>query len=284
MKHEVSPKDVLPFMNRITQVAGRIIMSYYRGEFTIDSKGESRSGGIDIVTDADRASEDAIVDAIQKEFPGHDIITEERPTERTGARYLWVLDPLDGTVNFAHGYPIFSVSIALMCDEEPIAGMIFDPVHEETFSCVRDHGSFFNGNLTRVTRADALEKSIIATGFPYDRFYSPENNVLEFSKVVTKVQGIRRGGSAALDLAYVACGRLDGFWELKLKPWDMAAGMLMVVEAGGRVTDRLGNSTNMYTDCLVATNARIHDRLLALLGEAEAEKQARNLAPEASGA
>ncbi len=264
MKDRVNPKDVLPFMNKVSQAAGKIVMSYFRGEFSIDPK-DPHPDGIDIVTDADRASEDYIVEAIKREFPDHDIISEERPVETTGARYTWVIDPLDGTVNFSHGFPVFCISIALTDNMAPIAGIVYDPVHLENFLAIRHHGTFFNGNLTSVSSIGELDRSIVATGFPYDRTYSPENNVAEFAKVALKVQGIRRGGSAALDLAYVACGRLDGFWELKLKPWDMAAGMLLVAEAGGKVSDRHGKPAPIDCPSLVATNGLIHDGLLGLL-------------------
>ncbi len=268
MKCGVNPKDVLPFMNKISEAAGKKVMSYYRGEFTIDRK-DTRAGAIDIVTDADRASEDLIVEALTKEFPDHDILTEERSIDLKGSQYMWVIDPLDGTVNFAHGYPFFSVSLALTDNGIPIAGIVYDPIHAETFSAIRCHGTFFNGNLIKVSQADNLSSSIIATGFPYDRAFSPENNVAEFSRVITKIQGIRRGGSAAMDLAYVACGRLDGFWELKLKPWDMAAGMLLVVEACGRITNRNGDETAIETDSIVATNGLIHQELIDLLSNNE---------------
>jgi myo-inositol-1(or 4)-monophosphatase len=175
------------------------------------------------------------------------------------------VDPLDGTVNFAHGYPFFCVSVALADNGRVIAGMVHDPLRQETFSAFQGAGAFLNGRPIQVSLADQLNRSVLATGFPYDRAYSPENNVAEFSTIVTRVQGMRRGGSAAIDLSYVACGRLDGFWELKLKPWDMAAGMLMVEEAGGKVTDRTGQPTDPYTLSIVATNGKIHPLLIDLL-------------------
>jgi myo-inositol-1(or 4)-monophosphatase len=271
MTEEINPKDVLPFLNKVTEDAGRVILSYFRGEFEITGK-DPRKGGIDIVTDADKAAEDLILEAIAREFPGHDILTEERRLEKTDSRWLWVVDPLDGTVNFAHGYPVFCVSIALMDQNRPVAGIVYDPVHLETFSALRGFGAFFNGNLTYVSTRAVLTKSIVATGFPYDRAYSEINNLAEFCKIMPRMQGVRRGGSAALDLAYTACARLDGFWELKLKPWDMAAGMLIVAEAGGKVTDRYGNPTDIYTDNILATNGLIHDQLIELLAQAEKER------------
>jgi myo-inositol-1(or 4)-monophosphatase len=270
MIDEIRPERVMSFLDDLTKKAGREILSYFQGEFRIDKK-DHRMGGIDIVTDADRASEDLIMQAIRREFPDHDILTEETVTERTGSRWLWVVDPLDGTVNFSHGYPMFSVSIALMNESEIIAGTVYDPVHKESFSAFKGGGSFLNGNCVQVSAARSLDRSVVATGFPYDKAFSEVNNIAEFTRVVMKVQGIRREGSAALDLAYVACGRLDGFWELKLKPWDMAAGMLLVSEAGGRVTDRTGRPTDVKTSSIVATNGFIHDFLVDVLSEARKE-------------
>jgi myo-inositol-1(or 4)-monophosphatase len=264
MEKDFSPKDIVPFLEDVTDRAGQAIMSYYQGNFRIDLK-DTRPGGIDIVTDADRASEEIIMGAIRREFPDHDILTEETRTDDTGSQWLWLVDPLDGTVNFAHGIPIFSVSIALMNNGTLLAGMVYDPTRAEKYRAVRNEGAYLNGNPIRVSQADRLTRSIVATGFPYDRAYSPINNVAEFSRVVTRVGGIRRGGSAAIDLAYVSCGRLDGFWELKLKPWDMAAGMLLVKEAGGRITDRNGQPTDVYTDSIVATNGIVHDALVDIL-------------------
>jgi myo-inositol-1(or 4)-monophosphatase len=268
MKSELNPKDLLPFLNDVAQNAGKIIMSYYNGNFTVQSK-DVRPGGVDVVTDADQASEEYILQSIKSNFPLHDVLTEERRTENTGSKWLWVIDPLDGTVNFSHGYPVFCVSIALMEQNRIIAGIIHDPVHQETFCGLLDQGAFLNGNLIRVSSAEKLERSIVATGFPYDRAFDKVNNLAEFSKVSCRVQGMRRGGSAAMDLAYVACGRLDGFWELKLKPWDMAAGMLIVQEAGGRVTNRYGENTDIYTNSILATNGIIHENLKDLLRESE---------------
>jgi myo-inositol-1(or 4)-monophosphatase len=266
MTESINPKDVLPFLVQVAERAGKIIMSYHNDGFRVHGKG-SQKDGIDIVTDADKASEDFIMNEIGRKFPGHDILTEETLTETTGSRWLWVVDPLDGTVNFSHGYPAFCISMALVEDRELIAGVVHDPMRLETFSAARGGGAFLKSKPIEVSKADSLSRSIVATGFPYDRASSPVNNVAEFSRVVTKVQGMRRGGSAALDLSYVACGRLDGFWELKLKPWDMAAGMLLVKEAGGVITDRHSAPTDIYTNSILATNGRLHEILLGLLAD-----------------
>jgi myo-inositol-1(or 4)-monophosphatase len=264
MKDRVSPGDVLPFLSEVTEAAGKVLLGYFNGSFRIDRKNPFE-GSIDIVTDADRASEELILQAITKRFPQHDILTEETPTDVKGSRWLWVVDPLDGTVNFSHGFPVFSISIALMDNGSLVAGMVYDPLRDERFSAVRGRGAFLNGDALRVSATDRLDRTILGTGFPYDKAISDDNNLAEFSHVLLRVQGMRRAGSAALDLAYVSAGRLDGFWEIKLKPWDMAAGMLLVSEAGGRVTDRAGNSTDVYTHTVVASNGLIHDRLLDLL-------------------
>lgn len=266
MNDAIDPKEIRSFLDMLTQKAGKALLSYFQGEFRIDKKDPSEEG-IDIVTDADRASEELILKSITSEFPGHDILTEETPTDRAGSPYLWVVDPLDGTVNFAHGFPHFCISIALMCQSELQVGMVYDPLRKESFFAVKGGGASLNGEKIQVSKAHRLGVSMVATGFPYDQAYSPENNVAEFSRVVTRVQGMRRAGAAALDLAYVACGRLDGFWELKLKPWDQAAGILLVEEAGGRISDRTGSATDLYTLNIVATNGIIHEELLAAIGE-----------------
>lgn len=271
MNHETKPEDMLPFLSYVTEEAGKALLRHYNKTFRIDRK-DPFEGSIDIVTDADRASEMVIMEAISREFPDHDMLTEETETDRSGSPWLWIVDPLDGTINFAHGFPAFCISIAVMEQGELLAGMVYDPLRRDSFFAARGHGAYFNDKQIHVSHADRMDRSLVATGFPYDRAVSPENNLAEFSNVVTRVQGIRRAGSAALDLAYVAAGRLDGFWELKLKPWDMAAGMLLVQEAGGRVTDRDGQPTNVYTNSVVATNGHIHDILVELLRQAKVGK------------
>lgn len=260
----MKPIELIPFLNTLTDQAGKLLISFFEGSFRVDSK-DSELEGIDIVTDADRASEQYIMESISSNFPGHDILTEETVTYSTGSEWLWIVDPLDGTVNFAHGFPHFCVSVAIAHKDELVAGMVYDPLKGERFWAVRGGGSFLNGRNIRVSTAGSLNKSLVATGFPYDKARSKENNILEFSRVVVKVQGIRRPGSAALDLVYVASGRFDGFWELKLKPWDQAAGMLIVEEAGGKVTDRCGAEADFRCTNIVATNGLIHEELLEVL-------------------
>jgi len=263
----MQPHELEPFLNHLTDRAGDILASYFNGHFAIDSKDDSPLG-VDIVTDADRESEETILSEIRREFPQHDILTEETETVLTGAEWLWIVDPLDGTVNFAHGFPHFCISIAVAHQRELVCGTIYDPLKKERFWAACNRGAYLNGSRLTVSPAKELIKSLVATGFPYDKAYSPVNNVAEFSRVITRIQGIRRAGSAALDLAYVAAGRLDGFWELKLKAWDMAAGMLLVHQAGGLITNRYGETANIHTDSIVATNGRLHEIIVGLLAEA----------------
>jgi myo-inositol-1(or 4)-monophosphatase len=252
-----NPKKLAEFTERLAVAAGEEIVQIYGTDFAVDRK-TSRSTRIDVVTDADRASEELILSAIRSAYPDHDIVTEEQDLELTGSPWRWIVDPLDGTVNFSHHIPIFCVSIAVMKDDRLIAGVVRDPLRKETFSATAGGGAFLNGSPIRVSPAERLNQCVVATGFPYDRATSDDNNVAEFSRIVTKVQGIRRCGSAALDLSYVAAGRLDGFWELKLKPWDQAAGMLLVTEAGGIISDRYGNPMTVETPSIIAANKIIH--------------------------
>ncbi|MCX5872109.1 MAG: inositol monophosphatase family protein [Deltaproteobacteria bacterium] len=263
MKSSIDSESVLPFMKELASDAGTIVMSYFQGQFDIESK-DGAPNGIDIVTDADKASERFIMDQIRKSFPSHDILTEESTIESTGSRFLWIIDPLDGTVNFAHSYPHFCVSIGFMEENVIKAGVVFDPIRQEMFWASSD-GAFLNGHRAYVTRNDNMFRCVLGTGFPYDKARSTVNNLKEFHEVIPRVQGIRRSGSAALDLAWVACGRLDGFWELKLKPWDFTAGILLIEQAGGRVTDRYGLGMETWSQSIVATNSLIHDELVHVL-------------------
>lgn len=264
MTLSTDPTEIMKFMKDLASEAGVIVASYFQGCFEVQSKDEAPNG-IDIVTDADKASERFIMDKIRKSFPTHDILTEETETEITGSKFLWIVDPLDGTVNFSHSYPHFGVSIGFMEDNIIKAGVVFDPIRQEMFWAYRCGGAFLNEDAIRVTQSDNLYRSIVGTGFPYDKAKSTVNNIKEFCQVTPKVQGVRRSGSAALDLAWVACGRLDGFWELKLKPWDFMAGTILAQEAGGKVTDRYGGSMELRSPSIVATNTFIHDDLLRIL-------------------
>lgn len=225
-------------------------------------------GDINLVTEADKMSEDLIITAIRQAFPDHGILSEESPAILEGAPMRWVIDPLDGTTNYAHGYPVFCISMALEKEGQTILGVIYDPTRRDTFVAILGEGAFLNGKRLAVSKIPALSHSLLATGFPYDIRESKENNLNYFSMMAKKTQAIRRAGAAALDIAYVAAGRFDGFWELKLMPWDMAAGCLLVEEAGGKITDIFGGSWNLALPNVVVSNGLIHEQMVAVFKKA----------------
>lgn len=242
--------------------AGTILKQRWLRHGAIDVK----STAIDLVTDVDRACEAAILDVLGRAFPEHAVLAEE-----SGARgdheFLWLVDPLDGTTNFAHGYPQVSISIALRQGTETVLGLVYDPLREETFFARRGHGALLNGRALRVTTTERLEASLLASGFPYDRREHADFYLSFFKAFLLRTHGIRRAGSAALDLCWVAAGRVDGFWEWKLKPWDTAAGALIVEEAGGRTSDFRGARFDPFAAETLATNGRIHEQMLQAIGE-----------------
>ncbi len=241
------------------------------GRLQIDALGRPRAvvfkSARDPVTDVDRACEDAVVRIIRRRFPSHDFLLEETPTARTGSPYLWVVDPLDGTANYAKGFPHFCCSIALQHQDETVLGVVRDPVRKELFTAVRGNGAFLNGMPIHVSEEKRLVRSLLATGFPKNMLEAQDTNVDKFIRMTPHVQTIRRSGSAVLDLCYVASGRLDGYWVVQTAPWDTAAGVLFVEEAGGRVTNLSGEPHGNQGSRLLATNGRIHDPVLDLLGE-----------------
>ncbi len=222
-------------------------------------------GAVDLVTDVDRKSETLIVNFIRERFPQHDILTEEGQDKAEGSACRWIIDPLDGTTNYAHGYPVFCVSIGFEEGGELKLGVVYDPMLDELFVAEKGRGAYLNGRRIRVSDTPTLDKSLLATGFPYDLRTSRENNLNHFSNFALRAQAIRRAGSAALDLCYVGCGRFDGFWELKLKPWDVAAGSLVVSEAGGRLTDFKNSPFSIYGHEVIASNGLIHDEMLEVV-------------------
>ncbi len=265
MKIDLNLQNVLNFLFEVVERAGQELMvNFNRVECAVDPK-DLLVGGIDVVTCADRASEESILPAIKTSFPDHDILSEEAGSEDKDSAWLWVVDPLDGTINFAHGFPVFSISIALMKEGIPVVGMIHDPIQKENFYALKGGGAFMNGRPVRVSWNEKLKESVVGTVFPHERTYSSVTNVPEVSRVVIHAQGMREIGSPALAFAYAACGRLDGFWAPKLQPYDVAAGMLIVEEAGGRISGRTGSSIDVYADFFVATNGLIHDELVELL-------------------
>ncbi len=222
-------------------------------------------GEIDLVTEMDKNSETIIIESLLSAFPDYGILSEEGEELNASSPTRWIIDPLDGTTNYAHAYPVFSVSIALEDNGNIIFGLVYDPVHDELFSAEKGKGAFLNAAPIHVSTTPQLDKSLLATGFPYDIRSSEKNNLNHFCRFALKAQAIRRAGSAALDLCYVACGRFDGFWELKLKPWDVAAGTLIVKEAGGTVTDFSGNNFDIFSGNILASNKNIHDSMLNVL-------------------
>ncbi|HEX9263351.1 MAG TPA: inositol monophosphatase family protein [Candidatus Binatia bacterium] len=240
--------------------AGEIIRQNWQRPKTIDYK-----GAIDLVTSVDRESERTIVEVIRRSFPDHSILAEEE-TDVRGAQnqYRWIIDPLDGTTNFAHGYPQFCISLALEHNAKVIVGIVYDPIRDECFKAALGQGSTLNDRPIRTSTTEELDKALLATGFPYDRRDFADFYLTYFKAFMTRSQGIRRGGSAALDLCYVACGRLDGFWELKLKPWDTAAASLIVAEAGGKLSDFFANPFTIWGQETLASNDLIHDEMVKI--------------------
>jgi myo-inositol-1(or 4)-monophosphatase len=222
-------------------------------------------GTLDLVTEVDRACEKAILEILRGRFPGHDIVTEESHIDRTGSRYVWFVDPLDGTTNFAHSYPFFCSSVALTVDGEAVAGAVYDCVKNELFSAERGGGAHLNGRRLSVTKREELLSAMLVTGFPYDLRDDLVGKLRIFNRFMGEARAIRRDGAAALDLSYLAAGRIDGFWEELLQPWDLMAGKLLVEEAGGVVSRFDGSPIGLKADEIVAANPGLHRRMLAVL-------------------
>lgn len=248
---------------QLAREAGRIQRARLNTHLTIESKGGE---DINLVTEVDHAIDAMLVAAIRRQFPSHAIVSEEgQIVLATANDDVWYVDPLDGTVNYAHGYPVFAVSIAYWRKGQPVAGVVYDANHDELFTAERGAGAFANGTRLRVSQTDTLSHALIATGFPYDRVTNPDNNYAQFARVVQRAQSVRRMGAAAIDLAQVAQGKLDGHWERALGVWDCAAAALMILEAGGRLSGLHGEVWKPGDTWLVATNGLIHDELVATL-------------------
>jgi myo-inositol-1(or 4)-monophosphatase len=222
-------------------------------------------GVVNLVTEMDLLAEKVIVSEIRKRYPDHSLLAEEKTDLRGDSPYRWVIDPLDGTTNYAHGYPVFSVSIALEKAGEVILGVVYDPTRDELFVGKKGKGARLNGRKIHVSSTPKLSECLLATGFPYDIRETAADNFDHFRNFALRVHAVRRAGSAALDLCYVAAGRFDGFWEMKLGPWDLAAGSLMVKEAGGKVTDFLGTPLVLDGKYVLASNGKIHREMLQIL-------------------
>jgi myo-inositol-1(or 4)-monophosphatase len=247
---------LLEFAINVAYESGRIQRDHCGKGFDIRHKGD-----IDLVTEVDIKCQERIISLIREKFPDDTIIAEEKANHFDGKGNRWIVDPLDGTTNYAHGYPFFCTSIAYEVDEEVVAGVVYNPIFRELFYARKGQGAYFNGDPIRVSAVSDLKQALLATGFPYDIAVNPRNNIDHFTRFLFESQAVRRDGSAALNLAYVAAGRFEGYWELKLNPWDVAAGVLIVREAGGAVTNFKGGAYSIYSDEILATNGLVHERM-----------------------
>ncbi len=246
----------------IAREAGVLLHGFFERHIGFELKGE-----FDLVTEADRASEKLVIERLRAHFPTHSIVAEESGGHAgESAEYCWYVDPLDGTTNFAHGFPMYNVTLALEKAGKIIAGVIFDPERNEMFACELGSGARLNDKPIHVSRVQQVDDALVATGFP-SRKRHQNVNVHFYYQLAMITHGVRRAGAAALDLAYVACGRLDAFWEFGLNPWDMAAGMLLVTEAGGRCSDMHGDPARLRGPHLLADNGAVHEAMLEIFGE-----------------
>ncbi|HYM77665.1 MAG TPA: inositol monophosphatase family protein [Candidatus Dormibacteraeota bacterium] len=253
-------QSFLPAMTSIAREAGALLLEYFHQGLKIEYKGDA-----DLVTAADRASEVLIRERIKKLFPSHDVLGEEQGLNDLGGDYRWYVDPLDGTTNFAHGYPVFCVSMAIerrsKTEGTRIAGVVFDPTRDELFTAELGKGAHLNGKPIQVSKAAQLKECLLATGFPsHKRHKNP--NIYFYHQITLRTHGVRRAGSAAIDLCNVACGRFEGFWEFNLNPWDTAAGVLIVEESGGKVSRFDGTRFELDSRETLASNGLVHDALL----------------------
>ena len=250
-----------------------IAMAHEAGEILREGYGRrhdpEKKGVIDLVTEYDRRSEAVLLERIAQRFPGHAVLAEESGASGA-ARVRWIVDPLDGTTNFAHNYPFFGVSIGVEIDGVLAAGVVHDPVREETFAAARGEGATLNREPIRVSDIARIEDALLVTGFPYDVREHPDRFLEPFRAFLVRAQGVRRDGSAALNACYLACGRFDGFWEMHLSPWDMAAGTLIIEEAGGRVSRFDGSPLRLDGKQILATNAKLHEPMMQVLKESGA--------------
>lgn len=242
--------------------SGKIQLKYLNNVHHVEYK-----IGTDIVTEVDKKCETAIIARLKKEFHDHDILAEEGGGRRTRSKWRWIIDPLDGTLNFSKGYPLFATSIALEHKGDIVLGVIYEPNHDEIFIAEKGSGAVCNGRRIKVSETKELRNSLLDTGFAYNKKREEQlQNAGHFVEFLKVAAALRRDGAAAVDLCYVACGRFDGFWELYLKPWDVAAGQLIVKEAGGRVTSFNGSPLDIYGTEILASNGKIHGQMIRVLG------------------
>jgi myo-inositol-1(or 4)-monophosphatase len=261
MPEAVSPQQLQIYLDIATEAAlcGGAELQRYWGNLT-DIQEKGRPG--DLVTEADRAAEQAVLAVLQRHVPNHSILAEESgQMGKLDSEFLWAIDPLDGTTNYAHQYPCFAVSIGLIIQGVPQVGVVYHPIHQELYRAATGLGASCNRLPIAVSKTARLSSSLLVTGFAYDRTQTPDNNYAEFCHLTHITQGVRRDGAASLDLAYVACGRLDGYWERGLSPWDMAAGVVLVQEAGGQVSAYDGSDFQLTSGRILATNRQIHHSL-----------------------
>ena len=242
--------------------AGRIQMEHSGHSHSVEYKGE-----INPVTMVDKLCDQAITQLISNAFPNHDLLTEESPFQKKGSPWRWIIDPLDGTTNYLHGYPCYCVSLGLEVEGEVKLGVVYNPILDELFYAEKGEGAFLNGNRIFVSHEDHLNRSLLATGFPYDVRDHADFYLRYFRQFITKSFAVRRPGSAAIDLCYLAAGRFEGFWEWKLHAWDVAAGSLIITEGGGKVTDFKGQSFSIYSGEILASNGLIHEEMLQVIRE-----------------
>jgi len=251
----------LEVAQEIAREAGTLLAGFHERHIGFKLKGD-----FDLVTAADVASEKLVLERLRNRFPSHSVVAEESGGHKGSSEFCWYVDPLDGTTNFAHGFPAFCVSMGLEQAGEPIAGVVFDPLRDEMFAAERGAGAYLNNRRIHVSKASRLADSLVATGFP-SRKRSVSINVHFYHQLAMATHGVRRAGSAALDLVYVACGRLDAFWEFGLNPWDMAAGVLLVTEAGGARSDMHGAPHNLRSPHILTDNGLVHEEILQLFRE-----------------
>jgi myo-inositol-1(or 4)-monophosphatase len=246
---------------QISKEAGEVIREAFGKKFLIETKGSQTN----LVTEIDKKSEEIIINFVNKEFPGHAVLAEESGGQKTSSEYLWVIDPIDGTTNFAHGLPIFAVSIGVQKNNETICGVVYDVMNNIVYSSEKGSGSFSNNKKLHVSTNDDLAKSVLVTGFPYNVSENPDYAIERFNAFVKTSRAVRRLGSASLDMCYVASGVFDGFWEVYLHPWDVCAAKLIVEEAGGIVTDFAGNKIDIYAYQFLADNKFVHEKMIEVL-------------------
>jgi myo-inositol-1(or 4)-monophosphatase len=252
----------LEFAVHLALESGKIQRTHFEKTLSIQHKGE-----INLVTNVDFECERRIIELVRQHFPGDEVISEEKTNLFEPGKNRWIVDPLDGTTNYAHGYPFFCTSVGYEVDGDVLAGAVYNPIMEELFWASRGEGAFLNGRQIRVSTIKEMKQALLVSGFPYDVATNPDNNLDHWAAFIMRAQALRRDGSAGLNLSYVAAGRFDGFWELNLSPWDMAAGALIVREAGGTVTGLYGEAFDLYRGGVLASNGLVHQDMVSVLRE-----------------